>query len=132
MGAAFREGAELAPEVADVCVIDVAVHDVTHDVAADRRVAARPGGLRDVPVVGVACREQEHDVVRVEPFTRCGTLDDSSDSGVDAAGKHQRRRWRLGVARRPIVVARAKPSASLMRRTRVAMSGASHVSATRT
>ena len=60
--AAFREGAELAPEVADVGVIDVAVHDVTHDVATDR-ASQRVGGLRDVPVVGVARREQAHDVV---------------------------------------------------------------------
>src|SRR6478752_8297554 len=32
---AFRKGAELATEVADVCIIDIAVHDVAHDVAAD-------------------------------------------------------------------------------------------------
>ena len=29
-----------------------------------------------------------------------------SNSGVDAAGEHQRRRWQPGVARRPVVVAR--------------------------
>ena len=103
--AAFREGAELAAEIADVGVVDVAVDDVAHDVAADR-AAQRVGGLRDVPVVGVARREQAHDVGVVEPFARCGTLDDACDAGIDAAGEHQRRRRRLGIARRPVIVAR--------------------------
>ena len=103
--AAFREGAELAPVIADVGVVDVAVHDVTHDVATDR-ASQRVGGLRDVPVVGVARREQAHDVIRGEPFTRGGTLDNSCDAGIDAAGEHQRRRWRPGVAGRPVIVAR--------------------------
>ena len=45
--AALREGAELAAEVADVGVVDVAVDDVAHDVAADR-AAQRVGRARDV------------------------------------------------------------------------------------
>ena len=128
--AALREGAELAPEVADVGVVDVAVDDVAHDVAADR-AAQRVGGLRDVPVVGVARREQAHDVGRGEPFARCGALDDAVRSPASTL------RASTSGAGGGVVLpgaqssSRAKPSASLMRRTRVAISGASQVSASR-
>jgi hypothetical protein len=103
--AALGEGAEAAAEIADVGVVDVAVDDVAHDVAADG-LAQRIGGAGDMAVVGIARREQAHDLGMVEPLAGGCAIDDAGDFGIDLARQHLRRRRRLGIAGRPVVVAR--------------------------
>src|SRR5579863_963280 len=60
----FGKGAELAAVVANIGVVDVAVDDVADNVAA-RRPAKLIGRGNDAAVVGVARREQPHDIQRI-------------------------------------------------------------------
>ena len=62
------EGAELAAIVADIGVVDVAIDDVADNVAA-RRPAKFIGCGNDAAVIGVARREQPHDL-RAHPGGR--------------------------------------------------------------
>ena len=103
--AALGEGAEAAAEVADVGVVDVAVDDVADDVAA-HRLAQRVGRTGDMAIVGVARREQPLDLGMVEPLAAGRPIDDAHDLRIDLAQQHLRRGRRLGVAGRPVVLAR--------------------------
>ncbi len=105
MRAALGEGAEAATEIADVGVVDVAIDDVAHDVAADR-LTQGIGGAGDMAVVGIACREQAHDLGMVEPLAGGRAVDDAGDLRIDLARQDLRRGRRLGIAGRPVIVAR--------------------------
>ncbi len=91
----LREGAEAAAEVADVRVLDVARDDVGDDVAVDLAAQAVGGG-EDALALLAAGAEEAHDLLLVELAARPGA----------AAGRGGRRRAaRLGLARRPGVLA---------------------------
>ncbi len=103
---ALGEGAEVAAIGADVGVVDVAVDDVADGVAA-RRSAQFIGRGDDAAVVGVARREQPHDLRRIQARARSSALDDGLDRRIDRARVDRGARSEAAVcARRPIVVPR--------------------------
>jgi hypothetical protein len=57
-------------------------------------------------IVGVARREQPLDLGMVEPVAAGRAIDDADDLGIDLAQQDLWRGRRLGVAGRPVVVAR--------------------------
>ena len=65
MRLALGKGAELATIVADVGIVDVAVDDVADGIAG-HCPAKSVGRADDASVVGVARREQPHDVRRIQ------------------------------------------------------------------
>ena len=102
---ALGEGAERAAVGADVGVVDVAVDDVADGVAADRS-AKLIGGGDNAAVVGVARREQPHDLRRVQAGACLSALDDPLERWIDGA-RVDRGRPRSDLrAGRPIVVTR--------------------------
>ena len=125
---ALGERAELAAVVADVGVVDVAVDDVAHDVAADR-LAQRIGRGDDMLVVGVARGEQPDDFGFVQPRAGHRLRHRIADRGIDAVAASARAACGSTVRPGAQSSSRAQPSASIARRTRVAMSGAHQRSA---
>ena len=98
---ALGEGAELAFEVADIGVVDVAVHHIGDNVAREPR-ADPVGRLGDGVEVIVAGLEQPHDSGFVEPRARFGIREDCRD--IDARrAPPQDRFGRRQLARRPVV-----------------------------
>src|SRR5271166_2331543 len=65
MRLALGKGAELATIVADIGIVDVAIDDVSDSVAAPCP-AKLIGCSNDAAVVGVARREQPHDLRRIQ------------------------------------------------------------------
>src|ERR1700733_6569905 len=105
MRLALGEGAERAAIGAYVGIVDVAVDDVADGVAADR--PAKLIGCGDnAAVIGVARREQAHDLGRVQTRASLCALDDALKRWIDGACVDCRRRWSDLRARRPIVVTR--------------------------
>ena len=105
MRLALGEGAERAAIGADVGVVDVAVDDVADDVAA-RRPAKLIGCGDNAAVIGVARREQPHDLRLIQAGAALSALDDALDRWIDRA-RVDRGRARSDLrARRPIVVTR--------------------------
>ena len=105
MRLALGEGAELAAVGAYVGIVDVAVDDIADDVAACR--PAKLIGRGDDPaVVGVARREQPHDLRLIQAVAGLSALDDALDRRIDRARMDRRRPRSALRARRPIVVAR--------------------------
>jgi len=105
MRLALGEGAERAAVRADVGVVDVAVDDIADDVAACLS-AKRVGCADNAAVVGVARREQAHDLRRVEARAVLSAPDDALDRRIGRARMnrgHGRGDLRAG---RPIVIAR--------------------------
>ena len=125
---ALGEGAELAAVVADVGVVDVAVDDVAHDVAADR-LAQRIGRGDDMLVVGIARGEQAHDLGLVRAARRRPPSTTASPTAGSTVRSIGARCFGSTVSPGAQSSSRAHPSASIARRTRVAMSGAHQRSA---
>ena len=105
MRLALGEGAERAAVRAHVGVVDVAVDDVADGVAADS--SAKLIGCGDnAAVIGVARREQPHDLRRVQAGAALSALDDALNRWIDGA-RVDRGRPRSDLrAGRPIVVTR--------------------------
>ena len=75
---AFREGAELAAEIADVRVVDIAIDDIADAVAGHRR--AQPiRRLADPLEIPPARREEPDDVTLEEFVPRARAFDDGLD-----------------------------------------------------
>ena len=71
-GLALREGAELAPEVADVGVVDVARDDVADDVAVDDLGRSSSAARHTAAELGAARPEESNDLAFVErALPRC-------------------------------------------------------------
>ena len=102
---ALGERAELAAIIADVGVVDVAVDHVTHDVAADRLTQRIRCGDHML-IVGIARREQPHDLGFVQPRAGDRFHHRVADRRIDSL-QHRRALLRQhSKARRPVVVAR--------------------------
>ena len=82
MRLSLGKGAELATVVADIGVVDIAIDDVADDVAA-RCAAKLIGRGNDAAVIGVARREQPHDVGRIQAGAGAGASDDALDRRID-------------------------------------------------
>src|ERR1700690_901728 len=99
---AFRERAELAAEIADVRVVDIAIDDVADAVAGHRR--AKPvRRLADPPEILPARREEPDDFVLEEFVPRARALDDGLNrrSRTSQSRSAPIRRWRGGGAGHP-------------------------------
>src|ERR1700722_4551461 len=102
---ALGKGTERAAVGADVGVVDVAVDDVADGVAADSS-AKLIGRGDNALVIGVARREQPHDLRLTQTGTRLRALDNPLTRWIDGArmdSRHPRSDLRAG---RPIVVTR--------------------------
>src|SRR3984885_8027576 len=102
---ALGKGAERASVRAHVCVVDVAIDDVADDVAADRLTKLIGGGY-NAAIIGVARREQPHDLRRVQTGARLSALDDPLERWVDGARMDSGHAWSDFRSGRPIVVTR--------------------------
>ena len=99
------KGAEPAAIVADVGIVDVAVDDVADNIAA-RRPAKFIGRSNDAAVVGIARREQPHDLRRMLALAGLSAFDDVLDRRINRARVDRRRPRNDRRARRPMVVTR--------------------------
>ena len=102
---ALGKGAERAAVGADVGVVDVAVDGVADGVAADSS-AKLIGRGDDALVIGVARREQPHDLRRAQTGARLSPLDDPLNRWIDGARVDRGRPRSDLCTRRPIVVTR--------------------------
>ena len=130
MRLALGEGAELATIGADVGIVDVAVDDVADDVAA-RRPAKLVGCGDDAAVVGVARREQPHDLRRIQAGAGLSAFDDVARSPDRPSARGSPASAETTFVPGAQSSSRAKPSASLERRACVAISGADQVAKSR-
>jgi hypothetical protein len=72
-------------EVTNIGLVDVAIDDITYDVAAGCRahVVRR---RRHIAEIRVACAEQFDDLSLLQPHPALGSADDSLELSVDAIG----------------------------------------------
>ena len=105
MGFALGEGAELAPVVADVGVVDVPVDDITNHAAADR-LAQLVRDLDHPLIIHVTGGEQADDVLFIEPLAGGGASDDPFQSRIDRVQQHGPGLRLERQAGRPVVIAR--------------------------
>ena len=99
------KGAELAAIGAHVGIVDVAVDDVADNIAA-RRPAKFIGRGNDAAVVGVARREQPHDLRQTQAVAGLSAFDDVLNRRINRARVNRRCPRSDRRARRPMVVTR--------------------------
>ena len=110
LGFALRESAELAAEIADIGIVDVAVHDIAHGVAIHLapQLIRRLGNGFDL---AVASMEQSNDLVLAQWISGHRPVEHPVKTGIGEKTRRDHKLGdlivrRLGPARRPILGAR--------------------------